>query len=408
MSPPTALIAGAGPAGLMAAQVLAEAGHPVEIFDAMPSPARKFLRAGIGGLNLTHAEPFDAVLGRYGAGASLLEPFLRTFGPDQVRQWAAELGIATMVGSSGRVFPTDFKAAPLLRAWLGHLGRLGVRLYARHRWLGWSRDGRHRFATPDGEILRPAAAAVLALGGASWPRLGSDGGWQAAFAPTALAPFRPANCGFEIAWSEHFRQRFAGTPVKAVALECGRRRLRGEFVVTAHGIEGGAVYALSAALRDAIAQDGQAVLSLDLKPDWSVDRLAQALARPQGSRTLATHLHRVAGLSGVAAGLLREMLPPERRTDAAALKAVPLVLHAPRPLAEAISSAGGLRFAELDQTLMLKGRPGIFAAGEMLDWEAPTGGYLLTACLSTGRAAGQGAVHWLERARSACRSPAAD
>lgn len=391
------VIIGAGPAGLMAAEVLGQSGRRVAVFDAMPSPARKFLRAGIGGLNLTHSEPFDAFLGRFGDRAAVLAPSLRTFGPQHLRDWAASLGVETFVGSSGRVFPTDFKAAPLLRAWLRRLGGLGVRLFTRHRWQGWDETGAHRFLTPAGEIRVTARAAILAVGGASWPRLGSDGTWTQALDGLPLAPFRPANCGFDVEWSPHFRQRFAGAPVKAVGLEFGDRKLKGEFVITDTGIEGSAVYALSAPLRDAIENHGQAVLRLDLKPDWSTEKLAAALARPQGSRSLANHLERQAGLKGVAAGLAREGLPPASLTDAASLKAVPLVLKSPRPLAEAISTAGGLRFDAVDENLMLVSRPGIFAAGEMLDWEAPTGGYLLTACFATGHAAGQAAGRWLNK-----------
>lgn len=393
------VIIGAGPAGLMAAEVLGQDGRRVAVFDAMPSPARKFLRAGIGGLNLTHSEPFDAFLDRFGDRAHLLAPSLRAFGPQQVRDWAAGLGVETFVGSSGRVFPTDFKAAPLLRAWLRRLGGFGVHLFTRHRWLGWDQTGAHRFITPTGEIHVTAPAAILAMGGACWPRLGSDGAWIRALDGLPLAPFRPANCGFDVEWSAHFRQRFAGIPVKAVGLEFGGRKLKGEFVITDTGIEGSAVYALSAALRDTIESTGQAVLRLDLKPDWSTDKLAATLARPQGSRSLANHLERQTGLKGVAAGLAREGLPPASLTDAASLKAVPLVLKSPRPLAEAISTAGGLRFDAMDENLMLRSRPGTFAAGEMLDWEAPTGGYLLTACFATGHAAGLAAGRWLSRVR---------
>ncbi|MGE4279917.1 MAG: TIGR03862 family flavoprotein [Magnetospirillum sp.] len=388
-------IIGAGPAGLMAAQAAAEAGRRVALYDSLPQPARKFLRAGIGGLNLTHSEPFEAFLGRFGDAALTMEPMLRAFPPDKVRQWAADLGCETFVGSSGRVFPKDFKAAPLLRAWLRHLDKLGVRFHPRHRWRGWDDHGALRFATPDGDQTVTAGATILALGGASWTKLGSDGAWSGLFPPTALSAFRPANCGFEVDWSDHFRDRFAGSPVKAVGLAFGAHRFKGEFVVTRHGIEGSAIYALSAALRDAIDTDGRAVLHLDLKPDWDVAKLAAALAKPRGSRSLANHLERQAGIKGILAGLAREGLTAEDMPKAAALKAVPVVLKRPRPLAEAISTAGGLRFDALTPTLMLKDRPGTFVAGEMLDWEAPTGGYLLNACFATGWATGQAAADWV-------------
>ena len=387
----------------MAAEAASVAGATVTVCDAMPSPGRKLLLAGRGGLNLTHSEPFERFLTRYGERADLLHPHLAAFGPEALRDWAAGLGIDTFVGSSGRVFPAEFKAAPLLRAWLRRLKAGGVRLAIRHRWLGWSEDGSLRFATPEGETRLTAAATVLALGGASWPRLGSDGAWVGELARRgiAVAPFRPANCGFDVGWSEVMRRRFAGAPLKPVTLGFAGRAVRGEITITETGIEGGAVYALSAPLRDAIADDGGAILRLDLKPDWSQERLRQELARPRGSRSQASHLARTAKLGGVAAALLYETLPPATLADpsalAAAIKALPLRLSAPRPLAEAISSAGGIDFAELDDRLMLRKLPGTFAAGEMLDWEAPTGGYLLTACFATGRAAGLAAAGFLTR-----------
>jgi uncharacterized flavoprotein (TIGR03862 family) len=390
------MVIGAGPAGLMAAEELAKAGLAVDVFDAMATPARKFLRAGIGGLNLTHSEPFDRFVARYGAQAERFARWLAEFGPEQQRAWTKDLGIETFVGSSGRVFPTDFKAAPMLRAWLGRLAALGVRLHTRHRWLGWDAHGAARFASRDGETAHTAGVTVLALGGASWPQLGSDGGWAPWLAArgVALAPFRPSNCGFEIAWSDHFRARFAGHPVKSVGVSFGDRRLKGEFVVTATGIEGSAVYALSAPLRDA---GPGAALVLDLKPDWDQAKLAAALAKPRGSRSLANHLDRCAGIRGVAAGLLRELaapLPDDARALAARIKALPLPVTGPRPLAEAISTAGGISFDAVDDGLMLTALPGVFVAGEMLDWEAPTGGYLLTGCFVTGRVAGRSAAHW--------------
>lgn len=395
-SPPTAIVIGAGPAGLMAAEHLALAGVAVEILDAMATPARKFLRAGIGGLNLTHSEPLARFVARYGAQAERFGRWLAEFGPEQQRDWARGLGIETFVGSSGRVFPTDFKAAPLLRAWLRRLAEQGVRLHTRHRWLGWAPDGRLRFATPEGEATIQADATVLALGGGSWPQLGSDGGWVTVLqeAGIELSPLRPANCGFDVDWSEHFRARFAGQPVKSVGLSVAGHSLKGEFVVTRTGIEGSAVYALSAPLRDACPD---ARLIVDLKPDWSVEKLAAALARPRGSRSLSHHLERTAGLKGVTAGLLRERglsLPQEPAALARAIKALPLTLRRPRPLTEAISTAGGVRFDALDDDLMTKTRPGLFIAGEMLDWEAPTGGYLLTGCFATGRVAGLAAARW--------------
>lgn len=396
---PSAIVVGAGPAGLMAAEQLAQAGIAVDVYDAMATPARKFLRAGIGGLNLTHSEPLDRFVARYGAQADRFARWLAEFGPEQQRAWAAGLGVETFVGSSGRVFPTEFKAAPMLRAWLRRLAAQGARLHGRHRWLGWDDAGRLRFASPGGEIAVSAAVTVLALGGGSWPQLGSDGAWVSLLNAQGIPvePLKPANCGFDVAWSEHFRHRFAGQPVKSVGLSFGGRSLKGEFVITATGIEGGAIYALSAALRDACPG---AVLMLDLKPDWPAAKLEAALAKPRGSRSLSHHLERTIGLKGVAAGLLRELAHPLPEGAAAlttCIKALPLPLLAPRPLAEAISSAGGIRFDAVSDGLMLKARPGIFVAGEMLDWEAPTGGYLLTGCFATGRLAGLSALSWLKR-----------
>jgi uncharacterized flavoprotein (TIGR03862 family) len=397
-----AAVIGGGPAGLMAAEILVGRGVGVDIYDSMPSLGRKFLMAGKSGLNLTHGEDLDRFLDRYGEARAVLEPAIRAFGPAEIRAWAAGLGVETFAGSSGRIFPADFKAAPLLRRWLHRLRADGAAVHVRHRWLGWTESGALVFETPGGEISVAADATVLALGGGSWPRLGSDAAWVPVLerAGIAVTPMRPANSGFDIPWSDHFREKFAGAPVKSVALIFDGRRVPGEFVVTDEGIESGAVYAHSAALRETIAREGEAILSLDLTPDRSTERLSDALSRPRGSRSMANHIRKVTGLDGVKAGLLRECTDREVYDDparlAAAIKALPLRLVAPRPLAEAISSAGGVAFAALDAHFMLRSRPGVFCAGEMLDWEAPTGGYLFTACFATGRAAGSGAADWLE------------
>jgi len=407
MAPPIRVaVIGGGPAGLMAAEVLSSAGMAVDVFDAMPSVGRKFLMAGKGGMNLTHAEPFERFVSRYGSRSEAVRTWLTDFGPVALRQWAQGLGVETFVGSSGRVFPTDMKAAPLLRAWLHRLRQAGVRFHMRHRWQGFGPDGGLRFATPDGESLQQAAATVLALGGGSWARLGSDGAWVPLLRGRGVevAPLRPANCGFDVAWSEHFRTRFAGQPVKSVEASfvdgAGvSHGLAGELMVTEVGIEGGLVYALSAHLRNAIEATGGASLSLDLAPGRSLERVLSEVAHPRGSRSLASHLQSRVGISGVKAGLLRECLSKDEMADperlARAIKALPLRLAAPRPLDEAISSAGGVAFEAMDEGLMLRDLPGVFCAGEMLDWEAPTGGYLLTACFASGRAAARGALVWL-------------
>jgi uncharacterized flavoprotein (TIGR03862 family) len=407
------VVIGAGPAGLMAAEVLAEAGLGVDVYDAMPSAGRKFLLAGKGGLNLTHSEPIDRFGARYGTRRTAVESLLRHFGPDALRGWAQSLGIETFVGSSGRVFPCDLKAAPLLRAWLHRLRAAGVRFHMRHRWLGWADDGRAlRFSAPQGERVVAAHAAVLALGGGSWARLGSDGAWLPWIEQRGVdvAPLRPSNCGFDVVraaapgWSEHFRRRFAGQPLKTVALSLTDAtgtplHQRGEFVVTDTGVEGSLVYALSAPARELIAARGEAVLQLDLLPDREPAFVRAEVARPRGSRSLSTHLKSRLGIDGVKAGLLHELLPREAFADATrladAIKALPITLGATRPLDEAISSAGGVRFEALDDGLMLKALPGVFCAGEMLDWEAPTGGYLLTACFAGGRVAGLAALAYL-------------
>lgn len=398
-----ALVVGGGPAGLMAAEALASAGVAVELFDAMPSVGRKFLLAGKGGLNLTHSEAIEPFVARYSAASGRVAQWLGVFGPQALRDWARGLGVDTFVGSSGRVFPTDMKAAPLLRAWLHRLRTNGVRLHMRHRWIGWgeSEPGAHalRFATPDGETVVQARAVVLALGGASWTRLGSDGAWVPRLAErgVAIAPLLPSNCGFDVArWSEHLRTRFAGAPLKNVALRCGAFAQRGEFVLTETGIEGSLVYAASATLRDAIAAHGSAVAEIDLLPERSAEFVLAEVARPRGARSMSTHLKSRLGLDGAKAALLHELLPRETFADpaalAAAIKALPITLVKARPIDEAISSAGGVRLDELDEHGMLRQFPGVFCAGEMLDWEAPTGGYLLTASFASGLIAGRGAV----------------
>ncbi|AMP04540.1 TIGR03862 family flavoprotein [Collimonas pratensis] len=402
-------IIGGGPAGLMAAEVLAAGGVQVDVYDAMPSVGRKFLLAGKGGMNLTHSEPYPAFLSRYGARRPQIAPMLDQFGPDALRAWVQELGIDTFVGSSGRVFPTDMKAAPLLRAWLHRLRQAGVRFHMRHRWLGWDQHDALRFETPLGEQSVKADAIVLALGGGSWARLGSDAKWVPLLEQRAvqIAPLLPSNCGFDVGWSEYFRSRFAGQHLKSVAILSGDAdgeqpppRKQGEFVVTADGIEGSLVYALSAGLRDSIAAgNAGTTIHIDLLPDWPLQRVIDEVARPRGARSWSSHLQSRLGLKGVKTGLLRELVPPadfiEPLRLAHAIKALPLTLLAPRPIDEAISSAGGVAFDGMDQQLMLKALPGVFCAGEMLDWEAPTGGYLLTACLASGRVAGHGVLNWL-------------
>jgi uncharacterized flavoprotein (TIGR03862 family) len=407
----TVAVIGGGPAGLMAAEVLSASGVQVHVYDAMPSVGRKFLLAGRGGLNLTHSEPFDIFMSRFGDRHAQLEPMLTQFGPEQVREWAAGLGIETFVGTSGRVFPTDMKAAPLLRAWLQRLRAAGVQFHMRHRWLV---DGDApiaaaslRFATPAGEATVKADAVVLALGGASWARLGSDGAWAPWLQARGVdvAPLLPANCGFDGAgWSEHFSSRFAGQPFKSVAVSFtdsqGRRFARkGEFVATATGIEGSLIYAASALLRDEIAAHGSATLLLDLLPDRSAEQVLAAVKHPRGARSLSSHLKSRLGLEGIKAGVLHEVLSREAMQDtaqlAATIKAVPLRLVAARPIDEAISTAGGVRFDALDEGLMATALPGVFVAGEMLDWEAPTGGYLLTASMASGAAAARGAIKQL-------------
>ena len=401
----TVAVIGGGPAGLMAAETLAAKGIAVDLFDAMPSVGRKFLLAGVGGMNITHAEEQVAFRQRYREREASVGGWLDGFDSDALRAWIHALGIETFVGTSGRVFPTDMKAAPLLRAWLHRLRDQGVRIHTRSRWLGWDADGSLRLATPEGERAIQPRACVLALGGGSWPRLGSDGAWHALLAERGieLKPLVPANCGFEVAgWSDFLKSRHAGAPIKPATLALpGQPPRQGEFVLTETGIEGSLVYALSAEIRTTIARDGQATLTLDLAPQRALADLGRALAKPRGSQSLANHLRRHAGIDGARAALLRELAPAEAFQDMARLaeasKALPLTVVRPRPLAEAISSAGGVPLEALDDGLMLKALPGVFCAGEMLDWEAPTGGYLLTACFASGHAAGQGVLRWLAR-----------
>lgn len=399
-SHPTIAIIGAGPGGLMAAETLAAAGHAVTVYDRMPSPGRKLLMAGRGGLNLTHSEPLEVFLTRYGVAAAWLEPAIRAFPPEALRAWCEGLGQETFVGSSGRVFPRSMKAAPLLRAWMRRLEQLGVRYAPRHMWQGWE-DGALRFVNETQEVVRvKPRATLLALGGASWPRLGSDGAWTEILSGRgiALAPLRPANVGFIVPWSEHFSARFAGTPLKPVAVTHEGISQQGEMMVTARGLEGGVIYALSAPLRDAVERQGFAGLMLDLRPGMTAEALAKKL-EARGAPSLSNRL-RKAGFSPVAISLLREVMPPDELAQAAPaalaakLKALPLRLTATAGMARAISSAGGIPRAALTEDYMLRAMPGVFAAGEMLDWEAPTGGYLLQGCFSTAVMAARGMAAW--------------
>ena len=388
---PAVAVIGGGPAGLMAAETMAAGGLAVTLFERMPTLGRKFLMAGRGGLNITHAEDGRKFLARYGAAAAWMAPHLAEFSPEMLRDWCAGLGQPTFIGSSGRVFPTAMKASPLLRAWIRRLEGLGVRFVTRADWTGWDGQSRLRFA--NGEVFA-AAATVLALGGASWPRLGADGGWTALLPDVAITPLRPANCGFRVPWSAHFAQRFAGQPLKRIIASCAGQDVPGEVMITAEGIEGGAVYALSAVARELIARDGVAGITLDLRPDMSAEALAGRIAGG-GRESISNVLRKRAGLAPAAIGLVQEARHGGNTAPLAALiKALPLRLTAPAGLARAISTAGGIARAELDENLMLRRHPGLFAAGEMLDWEAPTGGYLLQACLATGRAAGLGVSAW--------------
>jgi uncharacterized flavoprotein (TIGR03862 family) len=403
-------VIGAGPAGLMAADVLARAGVAVTIYEQMPSVGRKFLLAGRGGLNLTHSEPFEAFITRYGARSQTLRDVTAHFPPQALRDWADALGAETFVGSSGRVFPKAMKASPLLRAWLRQLAAAGVTLKLRHRWQGWRElDGREQlvFDAPDGELLVQADVTVLALGGASWPQLGSNGVWTEWLgeAGAEVAPFVPSNSGFLVDWSETFRARFAGQPLKSIAVEFDGRSVRGEAMIAATGIEGGAIYALSSALRDAVLGKGEAVLHVALRPELDVKAIEKRLAKPRGKQSLSTYLRKALHLSPVAIGLLQEAAvasgaPLAKRAPhelATLVNRLPIRLRGVASIARAISSAGGVSFASLDEAFMLKEKPGLFLAGEMLDWEAPTGGYLLQACFATGVTAGEGALAWLRQ-----------
>ncbi|WP_181161264.1 NAD(P)/FAD-dependent oxidoreductase [Labrys okinawensis] len=396
------VIIGAGPAGLIAAERLAAAGHAVSIYERMPSPARKFLMAGRGGLNLSHGEAFERFLTRYGPAEAFLESALRAFTPGDLVAWAEGLGEKTFVGSSGRIFPESFKASPLLRAWLARLAGLGVTLHIRHCWTGWDGEGRLAFQGPDGGLVhRKAAATLLALGGASWPRLGADGGWVPLLRGrgVAITDLAPANSGVEIGWSRAYAEKSAGEPLKRIAVTLAGATRRGEAVVTERGLEGGVVYALSPVIRSSIAMHGHAEIAIDLRPDLDEAALARLLDRPQASQSLSTYLRKAAKLAPVAIGLLREAtgnaLPREAAALARLIKHVPLRVTAQRSLERAISTAGGVALEEIDSQFMLRKAPSVFVAGEMLDWEAPTGGYLLQACFATGVAAARGIETWL-------------
>ena len=400
MNQKTVAIIGGGPAGLMAAEVLIQSGVQVDIYDSMPSLGRKLLMAGKGGLNITHSEPYDKFVTRYGARQKEICAYLDKFTPDDLRTWTQELGVETFIGTSGRVFPVKMKASPLLRAWFKRLQESGVKIHTRHHWNGWVNNSLI-FETPSGEIKIKPDAVVLALGGASWPRLGSSGAWVDWLeqAGIKVEAFRPSNCGFDVNWSSHFREKYHGHPIKPVILTFQDFNAQGECIVTKTGVEGSLIYAASSQLRDEIDSKGSATIVLDLAPDWSREKLIAALSRPRGSRTYASHLEKTIGFKGVKVGLLHEFVSKETFSDiekmAGAIKELCIPLIGIRPIEEAISSAGGVKFEELDSRLMIKKIPGVFCAGEMLDWEAPTGGYLLTACMATGRAAGAGILEWL-------------
>jgi len=397
------MIIGGGPAGLMAAEVLLQSGVHVSLYEAKPSLGRKFLVAGKGGLNLTHSEPREDFLSRYGVRRPQIEPLLDAFGPIEIRQWARALGVETYIGSSGRVFPKEMNAAPLLNAWLEKLQTSGLQIYTHHKWVGWGKDHALLFETTAGEKNVKADTVILALGGGSRPELGSDGRWIPLLTAynVEIAPLKPANCGFDVHWTSYFRDKYEGKPVKSVAITFKGQRKLGEFIITDKGVEGSLIYAISAQLRDEIELTGRAIIDLDLTPDWTQREVTEKLSRPRGSHSFSKHLKRTLNITGVKSGLLWEFVnrkdfsEPERL--ACAIKSLPIPLIAPRPLEEAISSAGGVTFESLDERLMLHALPGVFCAGEMLDWEAPTGGYLLTACFASGYTAGLGVLDWLDR-----------
>jgi uncharacterized flavoprotein (TIGR03862 family) len=403
----TVAVIGGGPAGLMAAEVLCGPSVQVDLYEAKPSIGRRFLVAGKGGLNLTHAEPFETLVTRYGARAEQIGSLLSAFGPQDVRNWCHGLGIETFVGSSQRIFPKDQKAFAVLRKWMQRLAEAGVTFHTQHCWQGWNQDGSLSFTTPAGELSIQPDATVLTVGGASWPKLGSDGAWVPVLqqAGCDVAPLRPSNCGFDVSWTEHFRERNSGEPLKSVVLTFTNSggetfERKGACLITKNGIEGSLIYAASPLIRDEITEHGSAIVTLDLAPDRTVEQLIERLSIPRGSRTVSSHLRSKVRLQGVESGLLREfaadaMSDPVRLAHA--IKALPIPLTAARPIDEAISTAGGVRFESLNAELMVESHPGLFCAGEMLDWEAPTGGYLLTACFASGRAAGQGALAWVNR-----------
>jgi uncharacterized flavoprotein (TIGR03862 family) len=388
-------IIGGGPAGLMAADVLCAKGFSVDLYDSMPSLGRKFLMAGKSGLNLTHAEAFDAFSERFVETKFFLAPILDAFPPSAIRAWATNLGVETFVGTSGRVFPTEMKAAPLLRAWLRQLRANGLRIHVHHKWVGWDEDGRLMFDTPDGSVQIHPGITVLALGGASWPKLGSDGAWVEWLGSgnVSVAPLKPANCGFEVDWSDHLRQHFQGQPLKGITMTAQDQKAGGECMMTDYGLEGGPIYVLSGILRDTLEQDGSAKLEIDLIPDIDEASLVQRLSRPRGKKSMATHLKRTVGLSGIKSALLYEGADRSAFNNpawlAGRIKALPLALHRTRPIAEAISTAGGITWSDITESLELKSMDNVYVAGEMLDWDAPTGGYLLSACFATGKWVGE-------------------